>query len=75
MTPEHDALLDHLMAGACCHAPSGRYCEAGRELWLSYRAACVADGGKDVMAMVRHQSPEWADEVKVRALMLIEQRR
>jgi len=73
--PAHEVLLDHLMAGTCCHATSGRYCETGRELWLSYRVACVVDGGKEVMAMVRHQSPEWSDEVKIRALMLMEKRR
>lgn len=71
MTPAHEALLDHLMAGTCCHAPSGRYCEAGRALWLDYRAECVADGGKETMATVRHQSLEWADEIKNRALVLM----
>ena len=75
MTPAHEALLDHLMAGTCCHAPSGRYCETGRELWLDYQAECVADGGRELMQMVRHQSPEWADEIKVRALMLMDERR
>lgn len=75
MKPAHEALLDHLMAGTCCHAPSGRYCNTGRELWLDYRAECVADGGKEVMAMVRHQSPELADEIKIRALMLMDERR
>jgi hypothetical protein len=75
MTPAHEALLDHLMAGTCCHAPSGRYCETGRALWLDYRAECVADGGKETMAMVRHQSPDWAEEIKIRALMLMEKRR
>ena len=75
MTPAHEALLDHLTAGTCCHAPSGRYCETGRELWLDYRAECVADGGKETMATVRHQSPDWAEEIKIRALMLMEKRR
>jgi hypothetical protein len=71
MTPAHEALLDHLMAGTCCHAPSGRYCNTGRELWLDYRAECVAGGGKETMATVRHQSPDWADEIKNRALVVM----
>ncbi len=37
------------------------------------RAECVARGGRESMEMVRHQSPEWADEIKRRALILIEQ--
>lgn len=68
----HDALIDHLMAGTCCFAPSDRYCDAGRELWLAYQAQCVADGGRDVMMIVRRMAPEWAEEIKSRALILIE---
>lgn len=67
----HDDLINHLMAGRCCFAPSGRYCTAGRELWLVYQAQCVADGGRDVMTTVRQMAPEWADEIKNRALTLI----
>ena len=76
MTPTHDALLSHasVRGVTCCHPMSGRYCETGRELWLDYRAECVAEGGRAVMEMVRIQSPEWADEIKGRALILIEQR-
>jgi hypothetical protein len=51
---------------------SGRYCETGRELWLQYRAECVRDSGKEAMQCVRAQSPEWADEIKDRALILID---
>ena len=48
MTPAHAALLNHasVVGATCCHAPSGRYCETGRALWLDYRAECVVDGGK-----------------------------
>ena len=67
----HDALIDHLMAGTCCFAPSGRYCAAGRELWLAYQAQCVADGGRDVIMIVRQMAPEWAEEIKIRALTLM----
>lgn len=67
----HDALIDHLMAGTCCFAPSCRYCTAGRELWLAYQAECVAQGGRDAMQTVRHHSPEWADAIKSKALILI----
>ena len=63
----HLALIDHLQIG-CCDGRSGRYCATGRELWLGYRAECVAQGGKATMEAVRHQSPEWADEIKRRAL-------
>ena len=74
MTPAHEALINHasVHGAICCHPMSGRYCAIGRELWLAYRAECVATGGRDIMQMVRHQSPEWADETKVRALMLME---
>ena len=73
MTPTHDALLSHasVRGATCCHPMSGRYCSVGREFWLSYRAECVAEGGKATMETVRHQSPEWADEIKSRALILI----
>lgn len=74
MTPTHEALLNHActVGNTCCHPMSGRYCAAGRELWLAHRAECVAEGGRAVMEMVRIQSSEWADEVKRRALVLIE---
>jgi len=74
MTPRHAALLDHasVVGATCCHPMSGRYCAVGRELWLDYRAECVARGGREAMEMVRHQSPEWADEIKRRALELID---
>lgn len=77
MTPAHESLLNHasVVGVACCHPMSGRYCDAGRELWLEYRAECVATGGRAMMETVRHQTPEWADEVKIRALMLMEKRR
>ena len=74
MTPAHAALLNHasVRGATCCHPMSGRYCAIGRELWLDYRAECVAAGGMATMETVRHQSPEWADEIKRRALILIE---
>lgn len=73
MTPTHDALLSHasVVGVTCCHPMSGRYCAVGRELWLQYRAECVRGGGKDAMQCVRAQSPEWAEEIKRRALILI----
>ena len=71
MTPEQESLINHLTSGNCCHAPSGRYCDTGRELWLNYRVQCVVEGGRELMQMVRHQSPEWADEIKNRALVLM----
>jgi hypothetical protein len=73
MTPAHAALLNHasIRGITCCHPMSGRYCATGRELWLDYRAECVARGGRAAMETVRHQSPEWADEIKRRALELI----
>jgi len=73
MTPTHESLLNHasVVGATCCHPMSGRYCETGRELWLQYRAECVADGGRETMETVRHQSPEWAEEIKGRALVLI----
>lgn len=75
MTPAHESLLNHasVRGVTCCHPMSGRYCAVGRELWLEYRAECVASGGREMMETVRHQSPEWADEIKRRALILIEQ--
>jgi len=73
MTPRHAALLDHasVVGATCCHPMSGRYCAVGRELWLDYRAECVARGGREAMEMVRHQTTEWADEIKRRALEII----
>lgn len=77
MTPAHAALLNHasVVGANCCHPMSGRYCAVGRELWLSYRAECVAEGGRESMEMVRHQTPEWADDIKRRALILIENKK
>lgn len=77
MTPRHAALLDHasVVGATCCHPMSGRYCAVGRELWLDYRAECVARGGRESMEMVRHQTPEWADDIKRRALILIENKK
>ena len=74
MTPTHDALLSHasVRGATCCYPMSGRYCAVGRELWLQYRTECVMDGGKEAMLCVRAQSPEWADEIKIRALTLID---
>lgn len=74
MTPTHAAMLNHasVIGANCCHPMSGRYCDVGRELWLEYRAECVAEGGRATMETVRHQSPEWADDIKRRALILIE---
>ena len=73
MTPAHDALLNHasVIGVTCCHPMSGRYCAVGRELWLDYRAQCVADGGRELMQMVRHQTPEWAEEIKRRVMALL----
>lgn len=73
MTPAHDALLNHActIGVTCCRPSAGRYCETGRELWLQYRAECVATGWRDAMLTVRHQSPEWAEEIKRRALILM----
>lgn len=73
MTPAHAALLNHasVTGVTCCHPMSGRYCAAGRELWLAYRAECVANGGRATMETVRHQSPEWAEEIKRRAMILL----
>ena len=73
MTPAHESLLNHasVRGVTCCHSMSGRYCAVGRELWLEYQAECVAEGGKAAMETVRHQSPGWADEIKRRALIMI----
>ena len=73
MTPEHDALIDHLMLKrVCCWAPGGRYCATGRELWLQDKAHNVATDGKYAMAMIRENHPAHADEIKRRAMILIE---
>ena len=74
MNPAHESLLNHasVVGATCCYPMSGRYCAVGRELWLDYRAQCVADGGRELMQMVRHQTPEWAEEIKRRALTLID---
>lgn len=68
----HLALIDHLQLGRCCDGRSGRYCATGRELWLADKAQNVATYGRDGMAMIRENHPEWADEIKRRALILIE---
>ena len=74
MNPAHESLLNHasVVGATCCYPMSGRYCAVGRELWLQYRAECVMDGGKEAMLCVRAQSPEWAEEIKRRALILID---
>jgi len=75
MTPAHSALINHLMLKRrCCWAPGGRFCAEGRELWLEDKASCVAEDGKAAMNIIRHQSPEWAEEIKRRALLAIEKR-
>lgn len=67
----HLTLVDHLQLG-CCDGRSGRYCAIGRELWLTDKAANVAEYGREGMAMIRENHPEWADEIKRRALELID---
>ena len=67
----HLALIDHLQIG-CCDGRSGRYCATGRELWLADKAANVATYGRDGMAMIRENHPGWAEEIKIRALTLLE---
>ena len=73
MNPAHESLLNHasVVGATCCYPMSGRYCAVGRELWLDYRAQCVADGGRELMQMVRHQTPEWAEEIKRRVMALL----
>lgn len=73
ITQRCESLLNHasVRGATCCHPMSGRYCATGRELWLDYRAECVAQGGKATMETVRHQSPEWAEEIKRRAKILM----
>ena len=73
MTPTHESLLNHasVRGVTCCNPMSGRYCAVGRELWLDYRAECVATGGRSAMETVRHQSPGWAEEIKRRAMILL----
>lgn len=66
----HLALIDHLQIG-CCDGRSGRYCAIGRELWLADKAANVAEYGREGMAMIRENHPEFADEIKRRSLELI----
>ena len=70
MTPAHDALLNHasVIGVTCCHPMSGRYCAVGRELWLDYRAQCVADVGR----LMRHLSDKmWFPGVREETLQLI----
>ena len=75
MTPAHSALINHLMLKRrCCWAPNNRYCFTGRRLWLDYQASCVAEDGKAAINIIQHQSPEWAEEIKRRALLAIEKR-
>lgn len=68
----HLALIDHLQLGRCCDGRSGRYCAIGREMWLADKAANVAEYGREGMVMIRENHPEWADEIKHRALELID---
>ena len=73
MTPTHESLINHLNNRRnCCFAPSDRYCPEGRELWLEDKAQNVAEYGRDGMAMIRENHPEWAEEIKIRALTLLE---
>lgn len=67
----HLALVDHLQIGRCCDGRSGRYCATGRELWLADKAQNVATYGREGMTMIRENHPEWADEIKRRALILV----
>lgn len=67
----HMALIDHLQLGRCCDGRSGRYCAIGRELWLADKAQNVATFGCDGMAMIRENHPEWAEEIKSRAITLL----
>ena len=66
----HLALIDHLQIG-CCDGRSGRYCAIGREMWLADKAANVAEYGREGMAMIRENHPEWADEIKSMAMTLL----
>lgn len=42
---------------------------------MAYRVQCVVDGGRDLMQMVRHQTPGWADEIKRRVMAVMNARR
>lgn len=74
MTPDHSALINHLMLKRrCCWAPGGRFCAEGRELWLEDKAAFVADmpaltDRRHWMAMIRQNAPEFAGEVEGRVI-------
>lgn len=70
----HLALIDHLQIG-CCDGRSGRYCATGRELWLADKAQNVAEYGREGMIVIRENHPEWADDIKRRALILIENKK
>lgn len=42
---------NHIFACDKCYAPVGRYCDAGRELWIEYSAPIIADSivnGRDL---------------------------
>lgn len=71
--PEHNALINHVMACRKCYAPHGRYCPDGRELWLEYKVVDIVSMPKRLdrratVDMVRANAPEWADEVERRVI-------
>lgn len=75
MMPEASALFDHLNAGRCCRASHGRYCEAGRELWVRDKVAFVLsidsrETRKAVMDTLRDNAPEWAHEIEDRIIRI-----
>lgn len=70
-TPEHLALLNHIMSGRCCNGMAGRYCAEGRRLWIDDQAAFIA--GLETRAEqaywfreLRAHRPEWAVQVGAR---------
>lgn len=81
MTPAHAALLNHLnQRSNCCFAPSDRYCDLGRELWLQDKAEFLAgltsrDARRYTLEQLRNNLPGWADEIERRMVVMFEQRK
>lgn len=81
MTPEHSALINHLMQPSnCCHGQSGRYCPVGRELWLEHQAEGLISletrtERNYALGNLRVNAPQYADEIERRARARFEVRK
>lgn len=81
ITPEHEALLSHLMAKTgCCCAPNDRYCSEGARLSIECTAAWLAslptlEQRRYWLGICEANKPEWAERIERRMAEIFKEKR